>query len=242
MIEPEMAFYDLKMDMDVIEDFHPLCGNYRFRKIESWITNFGTRYYLPWKSSRAVYPYEIWRCGGCKLKAKGNWRAHFAANVAGKRVETSTNWKLPSVEAEIAEREAKIASGELKKGEVNFNQSKIDKLKNEAKELDEKLMNIPVWLNSAKNFKRGDDFGGSDETVLTKMFGQPVMVYNWPQEVKAFYMKEDETDKGYAKGVVSGSRRLWRGSRRWRARNRFGTPAQQNYRARFADGCFSNGT
>ena len=27
------------------------------------------------------------------------------------------------------------------------------------------------------------------------------MVYNWPQEVKAFYMKEDETDKGYAKGV-----------------------------------------
>ena len=95
----------------------------------------------------------------------------------------------------------KIASGELKKGEVNFNQSKIDKLKNEAKELDEKLMNIPVWLNSAKNFKRGDDFGGSDETVLTKMFGQPVMVYNWPQEVKAFYMKEDETDKGYAKGV-----------------------------------------
>jgi hypothetical protein len=39
------------------------------------------------------------------------------------------------------------------------------------------------------------DFGGSDETVLTRMFGQPVMVYNWPQEVKAFYMKEDETDK-----------------------------------------------
>jgi hypothetical protein len=33
------------------------------------------------------------------------------------------------------------------------------------------------------------------------MFGQPVMVYNWPQEVKAFYMKEDEQDKGYAKGV-----------------------------------------
>jgi aspartyl/asparaginyl-tRNA synthetase len=33
------------------------------------------------------------------------------------------------------------------------------------------------------------------------MFGQPVMVYNWPQEVKAFYMKEDEEDKGYAKGV-----------------------------------------
>ena len=102
---------------------------------------------------------------------------------------------------QIEEREKKIASGELKKGEINFNQSKIDKLKQEEKEIQEKLDNIPQWSNSAKNFKRGDDFGGSDETVLTKMFGQPVMVYNWPQEVKAFYMKEDETDKGYAKGV-----------------------------------------
>jgi asparaginyl-tRNA synthetase len=27
------------------------------------------------------------------------------------------------------------------------------------------------------------------------------MVYNWPREVKAFYMKEDENDLGYAKGV-----------------------------------------
>jgi asparaginyl-tRNA synthetase len=33
------------------------------------------------------------------------------------------------------------------------------------------------------------------------MFGLPVMVYNWPQAVKAFYMKEDDTDLGYAKGV-----------------------------------------
>lgn len=105
------------------------------------------------------------------------------------------------LEADIAEREKKIASGELKKGEINFNQARIDKLKNEIKDLDEKLQNLPQWQNSARNFKRGDDFGGSDETVLTKMFGQPVMVYNWPQEVKAFYMKEDEQDKGYAKGV-----------------------------------------
>ena len=89
----------------------------------------------------------------------------------------------------------------MKKGEVNFNRAKIDQLKNDIKDLQEKLDNIPQWLNSAKNFERGNDFGGSDETVLTKMFGQPVMVYNWPQEVKAFYMKEDETDKGYAKGV-----------------------------------------
>jgi asparaginyl-tRNA synthetase len=89
----------------------------------------------------------------------------------------------------------------LNKGETNFNRNKIDTLKNEIADLQEKAQNIPTWLNSAKNFERGDDFGGSDETVLTRMFGQPIMVYNWPHAVKAFYMKEDETDKGYAKGV-----------------------------------------
>jgi len=108
---------------------------------------------------------------------------------------------MTEVKTQIQEREDKIAGGALSKGEKNFNQNKVDQLKNELKDLEEKAQNIPLWMNSAKSFKRGDDFGGSDETVLTRMFGQPVMVYNWPQEVKAFYMKEDETDKGYAKGV-----------------------------------------
>jgi len=36
----------------------------------------------------------------------------------------------------------------------------------------------------------GDDFGGDDETVLTKMFDRPIMVYNYPRKVKAFYMKQ----------------------------------------------------
>ncbi|MDW8274143.1 MAG: amino acid--tRNA ligase-related protein, partial [Chitinophagales bacterium] len=33
------------------------------------------------------------------------------------------------------------------------------------------------------------------------MFEHPVMVYNWPAAVKAFYMKEDEKDPKYVKGV-----------------------------------------
>ena len=91
--------------------------------------------------------------------------------------------------------------GELKKGEINFNRNKIDQLKNDLKDNAEKQDSVKQWKSSAQNFKRGDDFGGADETVLTKMFGQPVMVYNWPQAVKAFYMKEDDNEPGYAKGV-----------------------------------------
>jgi asparaginyl-tRNA synthetase len=35
----------------------------------------------------------------------------------------------------------------------------------------------------------GADFGGTDETVLTKMFERPILVYNYPKQCRAFYMK-----------------------------------------------------
>ena len=40
----------------------------------------------------------------------------------------------------------------------------------------------------------GRDIGGDDETLLAKQFDRPVMVYNYPRHVKAFYMKENAAD------------------------------------------------
>lgn len=40
----------------------------------------------------------------------------------------------------------------------------------------------------------GRDIGGDDETLLAKQFDRPVMVYNYPKGVKAFYMKENPAD------------------------------------------------
>jgi len=40
----------------------------------------------------------------------------------------------------------------------------------------------------------GRDLGGDDETLLAKAYDRPVMVYNYPKEVKAFYMKENPDD------------------------------------------------
>jgi asparaginyl-tRNA synthetase len=199
MIEPEMAFYDLKMDMDLIEDFvrYVVTTVLEKRKAELQMLERDTTYL-----EKVSQPFIRMKYEDAVSVIKGEKEVNGKTSLQMLAEEEAGLKDLKAkAEAEIAEREAKIASGELKKGEVNFNQNKVDKLKNEVKDLDEKLGNIPTWLNSAKNFERGNDFGGSDETVLTKMFGQPVMVYNWPQEVKAFYMKEDETDKGYAKGV-----------------------------------------
>ena len=40
----------------------------------------------------------------------------------------------------------------------------------------------------------GSDLGGDDETLLAKQYDRPVFVYNYPREVKAFYMKENPED------------------------------------------------
>ena len=38
----------------------------------------------------------------------------------------------------------------------------------------------------------GADFGGDDETVLTKEYDRPIIVHHFPTAIKAFYMKHDE--------------------------------------------------
>src|SRR5947208_4536029 len=40
----------------------------------------------------------------------------------------------------------------------------------------------------------GRDLGGDAETLLAKQYDRPVMVYNYPKAVKAFYMKENPAD------------------------------------------------
>ncbi len=37
-------------------------------------------------------------------------------------------------------------------------------------------------------FEYGNDFGGTDETVLSEAHDKPVMVHRYPASVKAFYM------------------------------------------------------
>jgi len=42
----------------------------------------------------------------------------------------------------------------------------------------------------------GDDFGGTDETIVSSKFDRPVFVHHYPAAVKAFYMKEDPKEPG----------------------------------------------
>lgn len=45
------------------------------------------------------------------------------------------------------------------------------------------------------DIKENDDLGGDDETLITKKYEQPIFVEKYPAEVKAFYMKRDDSGK-----------------------------------------------
>ena len=112
----------------------------------------------------------------------------------------AANALIESANTEIAERTTAIKAG-MKKGARIHNEKIIARLQANIKIAEEQIRNIPQWIESARNFKMGEDFGSSDETVLTRVFSTPVMVYNWPAKIKAFYMKEVDGDPNFVKGV-----------------------------------------
>jgi asparaginyl-tRNA synthetase len=199
MIEPEMAFYDLDMNMDLIEAMLKFVIRDTLLHCKSEFALIGRDTEILENLVNKKFPRLTYEEAVAIITGKKEVNGKNSITSLEEELE-STRSLMESVKAEISEREDKIASGSLKKGEVNFNQSKMDQLKNELKQLEEDERNIPQWIESAKKFEFGNDFGGSDETVITRLFDVPILVYNWPHEVKAFYLKRD-ADARWAKGV-----------------------------------------
>ncbi|MDP2187151.1 MAG: amino acid--tRNA ligase-related protein [Sphingobacteriaceae bacterium] len=199
MIEPEMAFHNLDMNMDTIERFLRFVVLKVLDKNTLELDMIG-RDTTVLKQITEPFPRITYEDAVKILKGELEVDGKNAIKtLEADLVEVQA--RIAAIQAEIAEREAKIAVPGMKKGEIGFHQSKIQQLKEELSEQEEAGRNIPMWLKSARDFRMGNDFGGSDETVLTRLFNTPIMVYNWPHEVKAFYMKRDEQDARWAKGV-----------------------------------------
>ncbi len=79
-----------------------------------------------------------------------------------------------------------------------WKQEKLDReiaaLRDDLREREADLANRPAHIESARNFKWGDDLGGDEETILTRQFDRPVIVTRYPRECKAFYMKPAPDD------------------------------------------------
>jgi asparaginyl-tRNA synthetase len=60
---------------------------------------------------------------------------------------------------------------------------------------------VEILKKAQVNFEYGNDFGGTDETVISENFDRPVMVHRYPSAVKAFYMKRDPENEKLALAV-----------------------------------------
>lgn len=78
---------------------------------------------------------------------------------------------------------------------------------------------IKLLQEKGVKIKWGGDFGGDEETIISKLFDRPVFIEKYPAKIKAFYMQPDLTDpklvlnddliapEGYGE-VIGGSQRI----------------------------------
>ena len=200
MIEPEMAFFNNDDNMDLIERFLKYIIKDVLENSEYELSVLERDTSLFKEIVEKEFPRVSYTRAGRILNGEEKVNGRTTIEMLNEEMN-SVRSDIESLEKEIEENEKKLNDSGLKKGKRNFLQSKVDSQKNKLRNLKKYEENLPSWLESAKNFQYGDDFGGSDETVLTRMFMTPIMIYNWPQDTKAFYMKKDEDNPELAKGV-----------------------------------------
>ncbi len=198
MIEPEMAFFDLDMLMDFIEDF---LRTVTLEVVEQSTLEMDILGRDPAALRKVAAPFERVEYERAVRLLRGEEK------VDGRSAVDVWNEELAKTAAEIRTLQQRIAElesilkGAMKEKKRNYYLAELNKLKARLHALEERRKNIPAWIASAQNFRFGDDFGGSDETVLTLLFDRPVMVYNWPRAIKAFYMKAVPGRPDLVKGV-----------------------------------------
>ena len=191
MIEPEMAFYDLDMNMDLVEDF-------LVHIVEAVLAKCSSELKILGRDTVALESVK-----------KPFIRLHYSEAVDLLKSEETANMlksEISSLQAEIPTLEQELEDNnnrynKVKKGEKRRIDARQIEINQRIEEIQEQLRNLPQWLESARNFEWGSDFGGSDETVLTRHFNRPIIVHRYPAAVKAFYMKRDPEDDRLALGM-----------------------------------------
>ena len=101
--------------------------------------------------------------------------------------------RLGHLEQEISNKEGQLAQV-TKAWKVEKLTRDVNALRDQAKELERWIANQPAHIDDAKTFEWGSDFGGDEETILSKQFDRPLIVTGYPRDVKAFYMKRNPDD------------------------------------------------
>lgn len=192
MIEPEMAFYDLNRNMELAEDFIKFIVQRVLdrRPDELEILERDTGALL--KTVSDAFPRITY------TEAVETLRSDDMADLLGE-MEEDRRQEKENLRKE--REEIKKERGQARKWRKAQIDQRIKDIGNRIHQIEEDLRNIPQWAESAQNFEWGEDFGGSDETLLTMRYDTPIFVHRYPAEIKAFYMKRDPGDNNLALAV-----------------------------------------
>lgn len=189
MVEPEMAFYDLEMNMELAEKMLKFILKSVLDKHESELEILERD--TTFLKKAASDPFKKISYTEAVKQLKSENTAEMLNNMEMKRNEEKS-----AIKKEL--EEIKKEHGSAKKWRKAQIDERIKEIHSRIDQIDEDLRNIPVWKKSAAEFEWGNDFGGSDETILTMQYDTPVMVHRYPSAVKAFYMKRDQEDEKLA--------------------------------------------
>ena len=192
MIEPEMAFYDLAMAMEVAEELLVAVATAAADDCAAELEVLGRDVDALRAATRTPFP-RLTYTEAVDLLTSDKTQAMLDAETDALETERG------GLEAERDENRA--AYGQAKKGEKRRIDAREIEINVRLGEIEEGLRNLPQWKASAREFAWGADLGGSDETVLTRHFETPVIVHRYPAAVKAFYMKRDPDDDRLALGM-----------------------------------------
>src|SRR5690606_25194791 len=191
MIEPEMAFYDLDMAMEVAEELLLRIVRDVLRECREELAVL-ERDVSKLERIEGPFPRLSYTDAVDLLRSDETQRLL-------DREEAQLREERAALEAERAGNRA--AYGQARKGEKRRVDAREIEINRRLEAVEEGLRNLPQWKESAAAFAWGNDFGGSDETVLTKHFDRPIIVHRYPAAVKAFYMKRDPEDDRLALGM-----------------------------------------
>jgi len=191
MIEPEMVFYDLDMDMKLAEEMIAYIVQRVLSNKRSQL-DILERDIAKLENVKAPFPRISYNDAVDLLKSDKTKNMLDEMEVSRKEEEVNLKKELEELQKEY---------GQAKKGRKYQIDRRSKEIRGLLEKIEEDLRNIPTWRESAEKFKWGEDFGGSDETLLTMQFDQPIMVHRYPAEVKAFYMKKDPDDNRLALAV-----------------------------------------
>lgn len=191
MIEPEMAFYDLDMNMSLAEDFLVRIASDALRDCKEELGILG-RNLEALERVQAPFPRLTYSEAVELLQSKKTQK------LVESRQKELQHEKSELKKERAGSRENYTRLKEWKKRRIDAREIEIN---TRLDQIEEALRNLPKWWKSATAFEWGSDFGGSDETLLTWHFERPVIIHRYPEAVKAFYMKRDPEDDRLALGM-----------------------------------------